>query len=191
MRRLVIITFLLIVTVPGRAQTPPPSEIVYLHQQGAVRIELAPLPLDVIRAFYGGRGFDKPYIEAFVSKGCVFRADIGNSNTTPNAPPVQIDLSRWRRDTGDGPSPIPLKETWLADFAKRGMALPQQTAFRWATFPNLQTFQAGDFNWGMLPFSYSPGTTFDLVIWWKEGKKEHTAEMKGLTCASPSSSSPP
>lgn len=185
MRFFLFVFAALAVPFSALGQTAPASEGVWSYEGDGIRVELASLPHDVLRAFYGARGFDKPNTERLAKTGCVFRADMGNHRTTPDAPPVTIDLSLWRTRAGTQWRPLKLKEAWLADFAASGMPSAAQIAFRWATFPNQQTFQAGDFNWGMVPFSLPPSTPFDLRLAWVEGNTPHTTVLKGLTCASP------
>jgi len=54
-------------------------------------------------------------------------------------------------------------------------------AFRWATFPTEQTFDAGgDYNWGMISIGLTPGDKFDLKVNWTEDKQQNNQGLKNL-----------
>lgn len=185
-RRVPVAALMAVATIvlPARAQSPPPSQATYQVEQGRARIVLAPLPHDVVRAFYIGRGFEKPFVEQLVRQGCVYRLDVGNVAEAPDKAPLSLDLTHWKIRIVDGFQPMPLKDRWLARFKEQGMAEPQRIALRWATFPNQQTFYAGDYNWGMMVLSQPPGTVFDLEIRWRDASHDKTHRLEGMKCAS-------
>ena len=58
-----------------------------------------------------------------------------------------------------------------------------RVAFRWATFPTQQSFEAGgDYNWGMISFGLPPGSVFDLQLVWRQDNIVKTQWIKQIEC---------
>ena len=162
------------------AQQPPARKL----EQNGLKLELAPLPPDTVRAFFMGRGFGSKHADHLVATGCVFRSAIGSSRQQANAPPVTTDLAQWRILRPGRPAAVlKTREQWQEEWRQRGLDEDARVAFYWALFPTRQTFAAGDYNWGMLTFALPPGSRFDLKLVWQENARTREALMKDLTCA--------
>lgn len=148
-----------------------------------LRTELAPLTFQQARAFFQGRGFSSEAAIHIVRTGCVFRSNTGNQLSRPGAPTISVDLTRWRVDAGDGPSPLRLVTDWARQWDQWGVPQRGRIAFRWGLFPVEQTFGPGDYNWGLLTFGLPPGTRFDLHLRWKRDGEDQQAVLTDLVCA--------
>jgi hypothetical protein len=159
-----------------------------LHD-GALSVELVQRLPDQTRAFFMGRGFPTLSADAF-ARACVFQAIIANAAVGAQGPAVEIDLRRWRIDSGQGPAPLPVEALWQPRWEASGLSQGARIAFRWALFPTEQTFMPGDHGWGMIPFGPAPDTRFDLSLVWSEDGVEHTARLNSIHCT-PDRSIPP
>lgn len=153
-------------------------------QQDGLKLELAPLTPDQVRAFFSARGFGADDGEHIVATGCVFRSAIGSAFTKAGEADVSIALSDWRVHPASGAAAGPkVREDWEAVWKSRGATEEAATAFYWALFPTEQTFFPSDYNWGFLTFGLPVGTAFDLTIAWRTGGKAHATDIRGLQCA--------
>ena len=140
------------------------------------------MPLDLVRAFFLGRGFSPDNADYIAKSGCVFRSKIGNSGEKTSSPTITVELGKWRtsqKQTQNGPR---TREDWARIWDKKGISENAKTAFYWALFPTRQTYQATDYNWGLISFARAPGTRFDLKIHWKLQNSDKTWTLKGLEC---------
>lgn len=148
---------------------------------GALSLQLIQRLPDQTRAFFQGRGFPaEPADELAVA--CVFQAIVRNAGEPPG-PALGIDLARWQVDQGEGLQPLPLEREWQPRWEAAGVSQAARIAFRWALFPTEQSFQPGDYNWGMIPFGPAPGKPFDLSLVWSEDGVERSARITGIRCA--------
>ncbi len=152
-------------------------------REGPLRFDLVQRLPDQTRAFFLARGFPKAEADR-LAEACVFQAIGRNTGTPGQAPAVHIDLGQWRVRAGGSEAPPLLKEQWLDDWGRSGaVSPPARLAFRWATFPSVQTFEPrGDYNWGMISFGPPPGASFDLEMVWHEGAQRRSAWIEGLQC---------
>lgn len=153
-------------------------------ERDGLKLELAPIEPDAVRAFFLGRGFRAEDTELLVREGCMFRSAIGSQATSADAPPVTVTLTRWQV-TPDGAPPRPplTREDWERTWAELKVAEDASVAFYWALFPTEQMFSPSDYNWGMLTFGLAAGTRFALDVAWSTGGKDHTERLEGLACA--------
>lgn len=166
----------------GLAAGAEASAPIRLERDG-LKLELAPLEPDQVRAFFTARGFTSADAEHIVATGCVFRSAIGSAFTKVGDPEVSAALAEWRiTPPGEAPRPPRAREDWEAIWKQRGVAEEPATAFYWSLFPTEQTFSATDYNWGFLTFGLAPGTRFTLDLAWRSAGQTHTARMEGLEC---------
>lgn len=159
------------------------AEPVRIERDG-LKLEMAPLGSDPVRAFFLARGFATGDVQHIVDTACLFRSAIGSAGTAAGSPEVTVALSEWRvMPTGGAASAPRSREAWEAIWKARGVPEDAATAFYWALFPTEQTFYPTDYNWGFLPFGLAPGTSFDLTLVWRTGGTSHTNTIKGLRCA--------
>lgn len=152
-------------------------------QENGLTLELQAVPPDLVRAFFLARGFDKANADLIAGQGCIFRSSIGNSATKANAPAVSIDLKNWHVLAGDKITAPRPREAWEDFWQKKKIPDRAKTAFYWALMPTKQTWQPGDYNWGMISFALPAGTKFDLEISWQRVGKPHKHLFKNLECA--------
>lgn len=152
-------------------------------ERDGLKIELAPLAPDQVRAFFAARGFASQDVEHIVATGCVFRSAIGSAFVRAGDPEVTAALAEWRiTSAGEAQRPPRNREDWEAVWKKRGVGEEAATAFYWSLFPTEQTFAPTDYNWGFLTFGLSTGTRFDLDLRWSSASKVYSARLEGLTC---------
>lgn len=162
---------------------PQAREPVRLEQQG-LKLEMAPLDADQVRAFFLARGFPAADTQHIAETACLFRSAIGSSFKEKDALETTVELSAWRvAATGIATSAPKLREEWETVWKARGVPEDAATAFYWSLFPTEQTFSPTDYNWGFLTFGLPPGTTFDLTLAWRTGGTRHHTTIKGLQCA--------
>lgn len=157
-----------------------------LNQQ-AFSLELIQRLPDQTRAFFAGRGFSSPVANDIATQ-CVLQAIGKNISSEDRVQSVSYNLADWRiKSAGSLPPDIPqgvkLKEQWDAEWGDDRVAMGARIAFRWATFPTEQAFQAGgDYNWGMISFGLPPGTAFDLQLFWKQDGLSQSAWINQIKC---------
>ncbi len=147
-----------------------------------LKVELQAMPLDLVRAFFLGRGFDSDNADHIARTGCIFRSAMGHASSKPDAPPITVELAKWRVITQSGEQAPKTRQNWEKTWKTRTVSEAAKAAFYWAFFPTRQTYQAADYNWGMISFALPPGTKFDLEIRWLKGDAEQSVKLTELEC---------
>lgn len=75
------------------------------------------------------------------------------------------------------------REFWAERWANMQVAKPARIAFEWALFPTRQTYNPGDYNWGMSVFDLPSGGRFDLTVVWRHGDHVQRARIDNIRCA--------
>ena len=152
-------------------------------ERDGLKLEMEPLAIDQVRAFFLARGFSSNDVEFLAETGCVFRSAIGSAYNKAGDPDVSLTLIDWQVSVSEGVESEPLtREHWEAVWTTRSANPDAATAFYWALFPTSQTFAPTDYNWGMLTFGLSPGTRFNLLLRWRTSGHVHEAHMEDLEC---------
>ncbi len=152
-------------------------------KQGGLELELIQRLPDQTRAFFLARGFPAGIVDD-LGRSCIFQTILRNIGTDADvSPALTVSLKDWQVSQGDTSRPLKLKEVWDQAWPDALVSKSARLAFRWATFPSTQTFQPGDYNWGMISFGLTPGMRFDLRLVWNEGKEKHAARIENLICA--------
>jgi len=152
-------------------------------KQGNMELELVQRLPDQTRAFFLARGFPAGIADD-LGRSCIFQTILRNTGTDAGVSlALTVSLKDWRVSQGDASRPLKLKEAWDQTWPDALVSKSARLAFRWATFPSTQTFQSGDYNWGMISFGLTPGTRFDLRLVWNEADKKHSAQIENLICA--------
>ncbi|MCU0842779.1 MAG: hypothetical protein MUC79_13830 [Thiobacillaceae bacterium] len=158
-----------------------PDSGLHTWEAGAdgIAVRLTQIGPDQARAFFLARGFPNADAEHYAA-ACVFMTVVRNTGDAPLA----YNLADWRHRAGDGERrPLKLKEEWLAEWERRGLAQAARIAFAWSQFPSAQTFEPGDWNQGMTTYRLPRGTRFDLDFVWHAKGAEHAATLEGARCA--------
>ena len=164
------------------AQTATNQAGVTKYSNHGLKLELATMPLDLVRAFFIGRGFAKTDADFIAQNGCIFRSAIGNSGVKPKDPLVTVELAKWRIIDQQRQKSPRTREDWAKIWQDRSVSQNAKVAFHWALFPSQQTYQSTDYNWGMISFALPAQTKFDLEIHWLSGAQQHKTLFKGLEC---------
>lgn len=167
----------------------------WLLEDQKIEIQLNPLKQDQVRAFYLARGFSSDVVEQ-IAASCVFQAVM--SNISEPAVEVSVDLSDWRLLENTREARLTSKDQWLQSWAEQGASDAARVAFRWATFPWMQSMQqTGDYGWGMILLgdgrqptlsqsSFNQSTfnqsSFDIVVRWRVQGELFSQTLQGLSC---------
>lgn len=170
----------LVISGPAAAQREPTP--VRIERDG-LKLELAPLAAEQVRAFFVARGFSSAHAEHIVATGCVFRSAIGSAFAKAGDPEVRAALAEWRVVIPGEPAwPPRTREDWEKVWMDRGVGEEPATAFYWSLFPTDQTFAPTDYNWGFLTFGLPPGTRFAVELRWSSAGKNYSTQLEGLEC---------
>ena len=187
----IFLFFALHLTIPGAAsastgiikQTDAETHLTaWKLTQGGLELELIQRLPEQTLAFFQARGFSQP-IAHHIGNSCVFQTIGKNIYTRAADESISIHLADWRVKVNGKKQSVKLKETWDKEWTDEQVEPSARLAFRWATFPTQQTFEpAGDYNWGMISFDLAPGSEFDLLVVWKQGKTLQQQWIKSLHC---------
>jgi hypothetical protein len=140
------------------------------------------LPIQT-RAFFLARGFNKAQVER-VAQSCIFQTVFTNTSNLGDTPsPLSYDLNNWQVMVNGESHSMKLREDWDRQWRAEKVKKAQRLAFEWALYPTQQSYQPGDFNWGMSSFNLVPGTRFDLKISWRQFGQSHSTLIKDMQCA--------
>ena len=147
------------------------------REQG-VSIQLLQLLPDQTRAFFIGRGFSADAADG-VARACVFHTIFRNDG----ARPLSYDLGDWSVRHAGRQQPLRTRERWETRWQRQPLDPASTIAFYWALLPTVQTFQPGDYNWGMTSYGLKPGSRFDLSLRLDVAGQPVQGAIKGLECA--------
>lgn len=137
---------------------------------------------DQTRAFFLARGFSRDATEQ-VARRCVFQTVFKNTSAGAQAAAVTYDLRDWNVRTAENDMRMLTREFWAERWANMQVAKPARIAFEWALFPTRQTYNPGDYNWGMSVFDLPSGGRFDLTVVWRHGDHVQRARIDNIRCA--------
>lgn len=137
---------------------------------------------DQTRAFFMARGFSREAVE-LVAQSCVFQTVFKNTSNTTDPDVLEYDLRDWVIQSGGRTQGMKTREDWAIIWTEQGAPKAARIAFEWALFPTRQSYNPGDYNWGMSIFDLAPGTRFGLTVVWKQHGERHTAEIEAIQCA--------
>ncbi len=168
----------------SRSQNKETALIGWKLQQSKLELELIQRLPDQTRAFFLARGFPAEIADE-LGRACIFQTILRNTEKTDRgaSTALTVNLKDWQVNQAGVSQPLKLKEVWDHSWPDEVVSKSARLAFRWATFPTEQIFQAGDYNWGMISFGLPPGMHFDLQLVWKEGDEKYTARINKLICA--------
>lgn len=189
--------FLLLPLVPGTPLAATPStgideqaQLPYweLRDEGMSLRLVQRLP-DQSRAFFLARGFNAEQVEEIAGR-CVFQTVFRNHSHEAQPSPLYYRQRDWliRHETRE--ASILTREDWAVLWEAEGAPSAARIAFQWTLLPPEQTYEAGDYNWGMTMIDLPPGTRFDLEVRWKQFGETRSAIIEDLQCASDTPATP-
>lgn len=163
--------------IDGEAQLPYWE----LREPGMTLRLVQRLP-DQTRAFFMARGFPREDVE-LVANNCVFQTVFKNVGQGAGAGVLEYDLRDWVVSGAGREARMQTREYWAEEWSRRGIVKSARIAFEWALYPTRQTYNPGDYNWGMSVFGLPPGSRFDLTVVWRLGGERRSARIEGMQCA--------
>ncbi len=177
------LSLLLLAPLPlVHAQSAAPDSKAIKWSGEGLKLELQAMPLDLVRAFFLGRGFAAKDADFIAQTGCIFRSAIGNNGVTNSDQPIAIELANWRTIRASQRQAVRTRQDWAKIWETRTLSDSAKVAFHWALFPTTQNYQSSDYNWGMISFALPPGTRFDLEVHWLQGGVKKIKMLKNLEC---------
>jgi len=149
---------------------------------GSVSIRLVQRLPDQTRGFFLARGFSESQVER-IANSCVFQTVFRNTSHFGQPGALQYDLRQWVVTSDGTQRGMKTREDWKPEWQSLGVAAAAQIAFEWALLPTRQTYQPGDYNWGMSVFNLRPGKLFDLDLVWRQHDETRHARINGIRCA--------
>lgn len=149
---------------------------------GGVSIRLVQRLPDQTRAFFMARGFSADHAER-IAQSCVFQTIFRNTSHESEPSPVEYDLRDWTVYHGGQGGAMKTREDWAGEWQRLAVGQGARIAFEWSLFPTRQSYQPGDYNWGMSIFDLKPGRHFDLELVWRQYGAVRTAVIKRIQCA--------
>ena len=159
------------------------ARLPYWHvQDEGASIRLVQRLPDQTRAFFMARGFSADQAE-LIAQSCVFQTVFKNISNESRPSPIRYTLRDWtvRRDGVTGT--LKTREDWAAQWEALNVSQAARIAFEWSLFPTHQTYQPGDYNWGMSIFQLPPGTSFQLDLSWTQYGETRGARIQDIRCA--------
>ena len=147
-----------------------------------VSIRLVQRLPDQTRGFFQARGFPVEDSDV-IAQSCVFQTVFKNLSAASAPATIEYNLRDWVVYVNGTRHGLKTREDWHKEWSKRKVPPSAQLAFEWALLPTRQTYQAGDYNWGMTLFALKPGTEFDLDVVWHQHGKKHMVHLKAMRCA--------
>lgn len=134
------------------------------------------------QAFFLARGFEQQHTE-LIANSCVFQTifkNISNQDSLPDT--LTYNLDQWQIEHQGKYARLRAREAWERHWQAKGISKPVRLAFNWSLLPTVQSYQPGDYNWGMTTYNLPPGSVFDLTIYWQQGGIEHQARVRDIRC---------
>lgn len=180
--------FLLLVSSPCRSSEPvsqgidPENGLRYWQYEGNdILFRLTQRLPDQTRGYFMARGFGPDDAE-LIATSCVFQTLFKNT-ANKGTSSVQIDLPEWRVVLPTRQQSLMVRERWNTIWQQRSTPDAAQIAFEWSLLPSQQSYQPGDYNWGMTSFDLPPGSRFDLQFHWEREGVTSTGTLHDVICA--------
>ncbi len=159
-------------------QEPETGLKLWQWREAGVTLQLIQRLPDQTRAFFQGRGFSSADADT-LGRACVFQTIFRNDGKYP----VKYDMDRWEIVYQGQRMPLRTREYWQAYWETGDAPKAAQIALRWALLPTRQTFEPGDYNWGMSSFGLDPGETFDLQLTLSIDGRVTERQIRNIVCA--------
>ena len=152
-----------------------------IHDAG-MSLRLVQRMPDQSRAFFLARGFTADEVEAVAGR-CVFQTVFRNLSHQAQPSPLRYRQEDWVVRHPTHQARVLTREDWAEIWEAKSAATTARIAFQWALLPPEQTYEPGDYNWGMTMIDLPPGARFDLEVRWHQFGDTHTAIIEDLQCA--------
>ncbi|MCU7959221.1 MAG: hypothetical protein KZQ58_04315 [gamma proteobacterium symbiont of Bathyaustriella thionipta] len=147
------------------------------HEQG-ISFQLRQRLPDQTRAFFLARGFNKAESDS-IAQSCIFQSIFRNDGQQP----LSYNLNDWQIHYQGRQQALLTRRKWDEKWQEQGVSQAARIAFRWSLLPTRQSFQPGDYNWGMTSFGLPPGESFDLTLTLHSNGKTLSATIPAIECA--------
>lgn len=147
-------------------------------REAGISLQLVQLLPDQVRAFYLGRGFGRAEAD-LIADNCLFQTIFRNNGASP----LSYDLETWRVSHQGKTSGMMTRARWDEKWSSGPVSKASRIAMRWALLPTRQSFEPGDYNWGMTAYGLAPGSEFDLIVNASMDGQEKAGVITGIVCA--------
>lgn len=138
---------------------------------------------DQSRGFFLARGFNAEEVEQVAGR-CVFQTIFRNISHEAQPSPLHYRQQDWKVQHQDRGISILTREDWAKLWERENAAPAARIAFQWALLPAEQTYEAGDYNWGMTMIDLPPGSRFKLEVTWEQFGETRSFRIEDLQCTS-------
>jgi hypothetical protein len=159
------------------------------YQDNGMSVRLVQRLPDQTRGFFLARGFSTSQAE-LIAQSCVFQTVFKNISHNHLPSPLTYNLRDWIVTHQGKTGAMKIREDWDTQWQDMQVKAAPRIAFEWSLLPTLQTYQAGDYNWGMSVFNLKPGSEFDLTLTWQQHGKQQRAVIRDMRCAADVPSQP-
>ena len=151
-------------------------------REAGISVQLVQRLPDQTRAFFQGRGFSTKDAD-IIGRACVFQTIFRNDGKQP----LTYNLDEWHITYGNKRLPLQTRERWKQKWLDRDVSQAARIAFRWSLLPTRQSFEPGDYNWGMTSFGLPLGASFVLSLELKVNGKSVNGQIPSIVCAADNS----
>ncbi len=150
----------------------------WVWREAGISVQLVQRLPDQTRAFFQGRGFSIKDAD-IIGRACVFQTIFRNDGKQP----LTYDLDDWQIKYRGKRLHLQTRERWKQKWLDRDVSQAARIAFRWSLLPTRQSFEPGDYNWGMTSFGLPLGASFDLSLSLKVNGKTVNGQIPAIVCA--------
>jgi len=137
---------------------------------------------DQTRGFFQARGFSVDDAD-FIAQSCVFQTVFKNHSGADEPGKIEYNLLEWVVRSGGAEHRMKTREDWKIIWGQRRASQSARLAFEWGLLPTRQSYESGDYNWGMSIFGLAPDTAFDLDVVWHQRGEARRVRINGVRCA--------
>ncbi|WP_126456803.1 hypothetical protein [Sulfuriflexus mobilis] len=137
---------------------------------------------DQTRGYFLARGFSAEHAE-LIAQSCVFQTVFKNISDKGRPAAIRYQLMDWVVSHRGREAVMKTREDWAKQWQQLAVPAPARLAFEWSLLPTMQTYQPGDYNWGMSIFNLAPASPFTLKLTWQQFDTRHNVVIPGMQCA--------
>lgn len=152
------------------------------YQDEGVSIRFVQRLPDQTRGYFLARGFSAGHAE-LIAQSCVFQTVFKNISDKGKPAAIRYQMTDWVVSYRGRESAMKTREDWAKQWQQLTVTAPARLAFEWSLLPTTQTYQPGDYNWGMSVFNLPPASPFTLKLTWQQFGTLHRVVIPGMQCA--------